>query len=748
VLTPTPAGPAPRAETVLTPGQSGFVSAAGAPSPHLTDQVALFVELRRKLAAFGQPGETSRPRPGVRVVRGPFGVPAVHGAREADAWWGVGWVHAQDRLTQLDTLRRSATGRLAEVLGERALAADVANRRDFYTPAELDAMVAALPSAARTRIEAYRDGINAWIAHVSGSPRDLPAELAARGVPIEPLSTRDLAAMAVQIIRTIPSQDGLELANLLALRASGPRALEALLPLRTPGTVATIPAEEGRFPSQPGRTRRDERVGFRRSLALAATLPLPAACAAAASPAPTLRGGSLTFGAAPRGGGETVLFSGPQVGFTVPPLLVEFEVHAPGLRARGITIPGLPVVGIGRNARVAWGLTSGYSDDDDLYAERLVRGEAERYVFRGRPRAMDCRDERIAVRDAPARVVRVCRSVHGPVQQRAGDVAYARRYAVWGRELETLPALAELERARDVDDVDRLAARLTWTENLLAADAHGGLGFWHPGLHPLRPRRWDERLPLPGDGRAEWRGFLAPDRRPHVVRPRRGWLVNWNNTPSVGWTNGDGQARALVKGPYHRAALLARLVERLSSEEPTFAGAEAVVRDAGTLAQQRPLATERLRAALAAGPPPEGGALLEALLAWDGSYARTAPDGTVDPGVAAWDELKLQAARRALAPLGPGAQTLDDELRFPGSLHRFDVTVGEAYALRTLPPQELAAAAQDAAAALAGRFGTAQPAGWRAPRETYPVRGAGAGPSLTLPFFDRGTFEQVVAWGR
>ena len=84
-----------------------------------------------------------------------------------------------------------------------------------------------------------------------------------------------------------------------------------------------------------------------------------------------------------RGSGNRAwLFHGPQLGFQIPEQLAELEVHRPGLDARGVTPPGLPLVGIGRNDHIAWGLTSGLTDDDDLYAERLAG--KERYRFKGR----------------------------------------------------------------------------------------------------------------------------------------------------------------------------------------------------------------------------------------------------------------------------------------------------------------------------------------------------------------------------
>ena len=96
---------------------------------------------------------------------------------------------------------------------------------------------------------------------------------------------------------------------------------------------------------------------------------------------------------------RAILFNGPQLGFSVPELFVELEVHRPGLDVRGVTAPGVPVIGIGHNADVAWGLTSGLSDEDDLYAEQA---SGDTYRFKGRVRSMSCRDERFDYRSPPS----------------------------------------------------------------------------------------------------------------------------------------------------------------------------------------------------------------------------------------------------------------------------------------------------------------------------------------------------------
>jgi penicillin amidase len=731
-----------RAESVLPPGQSGFISQDGTTqSPHLYDQAPLYAAFQWKPAMLGLPGQSEVPRAGVTIVRDSYGVPSITGATDPDAWWGAGYAVAQDRLTELELFRRQASGRLAELFGASRLGADIVSRRDFYTPAELDKQVARLPAELRARLESYRDGVNAWIQHVRANPQDLPTEFKLFNAPLVDWTVRDSAAIGVLLARTVPSDDGKELPNARALRSAGPKAFDDLLPLRPPGMNTTVPRASGSFPSQPGRTRTDEATGLERSQVLVKKLSLPAEPVAQASRRLAIHpGGSLAV-AVRDGKGGAFLHSGPQLGFAFPELFVELEVHAPGLDVRGVTAPGVPVVAAGHNAKVAWAITSGESDDDDLYAETLSGGEG--YVYKGKKRAMRCRDEVIAVSGAASHTERVCRTRHGPVQARSSKQAYSRRYAIWGRELETLAGLGEVNAAADIHDVNDAVGSLTWNENLMAADGDGNIGYWHPGLLPLKPLRWDERLPYPGTGEAEWRGFLPVSKHPHVINPKgRNWLTNWNDNPSAGWTSGDIQmnSRARVAGPFHRGVYLASLVARFA-KKPSFAGLQKLPRKWGTIAQQYPLARPRVVAARSKGLGQKDGLVLSALLAWDGSYAKTAGDGTVDPGVAIWREFKAQLAKRDLARYAAGAAELGGTR---STFHLFDVTNAEAHALRTLPAKSYRSAAAATFDALAKHFGTDDPDAWREPRTNITWTAQGAGSPPTTPFFDRGTWEQFV----
>ncbi len=780
-----------RATSLLPPGESGFVSltgvATGTGSPHLYDQQQPFIAFARKSAMFDQPGTEEDPIAGVKIIRDAFGVPSVTGVNADDLWWGAGYATAEDRLAELEIFRRATTGHLAEVAGASYLPMDIEVRRDFYTPAELSAIFETLSPAFQARYASYATGINAWVDHVNQSPGDMPAEFPALGITPTHFSVEDLVAIGVYLARTTPNTDGTDLLDMQALQQSGPAKFNRILPLRIAGQISTIPASNGLFPSVPGRTLRQERQALARSYAFVRQLPVPAAndlgseyvsgtmpqTSAAALAAAADDGANLANPLSPirRGGSSMVaigntrthhafLFSGPELGFSAPEELYEMELHGPGLEVRGATAPGAPVIAIGHNAHVAFGLTSGLSQTNALYAERLVPGQPEEYYYRGRILQMSCRNETFAYNPEPTSLIppvgslpsvpqsgsvtlRLCRTVHGPVQARVGNIAYARRYATWMREISTLNGLADVDTARNIADVNRAIAKVSWNENLMAADDRGHIGYWHPGLLPVRPKGFDERLPYPGTGEAEWSGFLPVSQRPHVIDPAKHWLSNWNNIPSQGWTTGNDPASERLGGPWYRIAWLNRLTASVA-KHPSFAGMNAMIEQEGTVAQQRPLAQPQLGRALRGAT---GGAavVLRTILHWNGSYAQTDSNGNVDPGVAAWQEFKDQLQKLALAPLGAAGQLLGGGE--PNSEHVFDVDLGQAYALRTLGPAGWRQAAAATYTALVARFGSSDPAQWREPRTMYAQSALGAEQPPPMPFFDRGTFEQVVELG-
>ena len=295
--------------------------------------------------------------------------------------------------------------------------------------------------------------------------------------------------------------------------------------------------------------------------------------------------------------------------------------------------------------------------------------------------------------------------VHGPVQARSGNrTAWARKYAIWNHEIDTLAGISDLNEADSVADAGRAIAKVTWNENAMVADDQGNIGWWHPGRLPLRPKRWDERLPYPGDGSAEWRGLLRVSQRPHVINPAQGWLANWNNAPSVGWTIGDGVDTERLNGNLHRAAFLFRLVAPVAAA-PTYDASRA---STAWPAPRRSSVRCSTPGCARPRPAPRGRRRPCSTPSWRGTATTTVTDaaGTVDPGVAAWEALK-DAAVRTLPKAARGW------LGAPGGSHPFDFGGADATAFHRLNAAGLRGAAASAAAALAP--GSARP---------IPLRGA------------------------
>ncbi len=357
------------ARSVLPPGQSGYVSIPGSPSgtgsPHLTDQIEPLHRLRATDAGFDQPGRhRAAPRPGVEIVRDAYGVPAVTGATDYDAWWGVGYavaagpplparavppggLGAPRRDPRLDLPRRRPD-RPSRLLHRRR------DRPDGRAASRADLL---------SRAEAYRDGINAYIDIPRGPTRARCRASSPRCRSCR--STMDAARLGPHRRAARPHgalgrrQRARERAG---ARRDRPQGLRSPAPGPHQGPDhAPCRAREGSFPAQPGRTRKDERRAYRRTRRyLRGHRPRPSARRhrrradrrrGPRARAPTCagscpHGGSFMWAIRDEQRKRGYLFNGPQLGFSIPELFVEFEIHSPGQRtSAGVSAAGIPLVG-------------------------------------------------------------------------------------------------------------------------------------------------------------------------------------------------------------------------------------------------------------------------------------------------------------------------------------------------------------------------------------------------------------------
>ncbi|RYG44234.1 hypothetical protein EON79_15315 [bacterium] len=221
--------------------------------------------------------------------------------------------------------------------------------------------------------------------------------------------------------------------------------------------------------------------------------------------------------------GEPLLLSGPQMGFRNPSVVHMIGMKAPGLEVQGMDVPGVPGVMVGTNRNVAWGLTSGVSDLEDV-------------IFDPNP-TIETKDFAVATKDAdPGRASRE-RTKDGLVlwkKEKVGAFVLARAYE--GEEWRSYRALSRLWTARDGSAAEKAVADATMTFNFFWADKKGA-GYRHLGRVPVR-RGGDPRFPMVGSRETLWKGFLPYDRMPRQ-RATDAPLSNWNNLPAAGWPNGD-----------------------------------------------------------------------------------------------------------------------------------------------------------------------------------------------------------------
>lgn len=808
------------------PGQA-LGKASGDPAaygPNIDDQRVMFWDGLYKDGRFKPPtGTPVTPKAGVRLYTDDKGVPVVYGDSGYDVWYGAGYAAGRQRLFLADAVRRLGRGTFAELVGPSGVPADVQARTLTYSQADYDAMFAALPAESKAAVEGYAAGMDAWIGHVLTTPADLPAEYGLLTTVPARWTVTDTLAAGVLITRTVASAGGDEFREVEALRrlsgaVSDP--LGAFPDLRwqsDPAATVTVPLADGSFDNAvvPAANRAQVLAD---SAAYALALPpelasgpgtgaYPAPPAVAMPAAPSLpgpvraslaaaadalvawgkglHGGSYAFAVAPSrtSTGGAMLVSGPQLGYSYPNQLWEVEVHGAGYDARGSTVPGLPTVGIGYGKRIAWGLTTGNSKTIDSFIETVRRpsaGTGLEYFHNNAWKAADCRTEtvryRAAVSGAPvgpaafAVTVPVCRTVHGPVVSTALDKGRARsvQYAMYRRELETVNGILAWNKANTLAEFEAGVRQVTWNENVIYADADGRIGYWHPGLFPVRSPGWDSRFPAPGTGEFDTRGYLPFERMPQSIDPSVGYLANWNNKPATGWIDeylDPASSRSAGK------AQRVQVIQALLAGQPALTPQALAATEyrLGTVDQRTPEFLPLLAAI--PGTTPAQRAALDLLRGWDGtSYGPGAgtsagayTDATVTDGPAPtlfrrlMDDLRDEVLRSLPTPV---VRQSDDI----GS-HVYDASPADNLVLRVLAPsrsaltpsrdylagrtpqQAMLAALDTTVAALTAQYG-ADPATWRARHDRRPINSLTGviGPSLTMPYQDRGSWVHVVAF--
>jgi len=482
----------------------------------------------------------------VEIVRDNASVPHVFGAQDADVYFGLGFAHAQDRLWQMTMLRRTAQGRLSELFGQRTLRIDELLRRlDVYSLATQS--FEDQSGATQIALRAYAAGVNAWLEQVNDGARG-------RGAPEFFLFSPQVApwqpADSLAILKLIALQLSAQLENEV-LRARSSLALpdarvRDILPDAPGAATAALPDYAALFPDLPrfaagDASPRDPLSPFKnRAFAGASNI-------WAAAPARSASGGTL-------------LANDPHLEFTAPVIwyLARLELAAGGVI--GATIPGVPAVLLGRSARLGWGITSAYVDDQDLYIEKLNPENLEQVLTPDGYKPLRSRTSIIQIKDADPVTLTLRWSDNGPILPAhhynvgtitpRGHVA-ALAWTALSPNDTSMTAALDLMSAGSV--AEALAAGENFiapAQNLVVVDATD-IAMKVVGAMPARDARHQSlgRMPSPGWlSENRWQGRLPYAANPEFISPSGGILGNTNNKSvdrpfplHVSWDWGDTQ---------------------------------------------------------------------------------------------------------------------------------------------------------------------------------------------------------------
>ncbi|MFB6354033.1 MAG: penicillin acylase family protein [Halobacteriales archaeon] len=739
--------------------------------------------------------------PDVEIRRDDHGVPHVFADDWHDLAYGQGYVHARDRLFQLDVLRHVGRGDSASVLGPSQLPSDVQVTRDLYDREELEALYAGASDRMRSLLDGYAAGVNRGMAELLRE-RDLTGEFLAVGHLPERWTPVDSVAVGAYMIGYFGTFGGDEVENAIRLarlfdslgEATGWGAYGDLNRRRIPSAHATslspdeIAVDGGEdaldFEAVP-----DEQLEFVRAAAGAVPWGVEADDAPALTGLRAAQGhgfgsNALLVAGEHTSDGTPLLMGGPQMRYFRPPLIYEVGLHADGVDVTGIGVVGTPSVVIGRTPSFAWTVTSGYDDMVDTVAVRLDPDDRHRYEWGGEWRRMAV--ERVTHRPSVFAALTGGDRPRGRVsQERAfleadghrmpvvawnpdARVAWAQRTTVRGDAIDALETWALDAPAADTGrEAADAFAEIPFSFNYLVAD-ESSIHYVHTGRVPSRDPAFDWRLPVPGrDGLWDGTTHTVADHGMRVTDPDQGYVAQWNNAPVADWRAGDMEQHwDLV----HRADRLEAVVQELLDSGPvTFEAVRDVIEAAGrhdpVAMHTAPLFVEAAAGASEA-PVPAMAAALEEWVDADCPWA-TDEDGRHAPGMAVWEATRTALLEAALdGPLGdlrrepeyePPREVVPGEDRFVHGGDHGRVDYGDVLLVRVLrgeaahdwlggDPEAAVREAMDAAAdRLTDRFGSAEPDDWRLPERTVKFSPMGALPEVDVPIVHRGTFNHVVA---
>ncbi len=506
-------------------------------------------------AVFAQPKAAPAPAPAgtkqtlrtsgleqpVEVVRDRWGLNHIYAKTEHDLFFAQGYNAAKDRLFQFEIWRRQSTGTVAEILGRKELKRDIGTRLHMFR-GDLDAELNWYHPRGKAIVTAFVDGINAYVDEALRHPDDLPMEFKMLGLEPGRWTPATVISRFNGLLGNLPQ----EVNNAQAVRIMGadkvkdlsefyggdPKlevdpAIDLSLINRNIIELYTAFREPIKFTAdEVVAANRDERAVEQ----IAQAIEGPAAIDLSQGQEDIGSNNWVVSGRLTQSG-KPLLMNDPHRVQQVPSLRYWSHLVGPGWNVIGGGEPTLPGVSIGHNEYGAWGLTIFGTDGEDLYVYDTNPANTNQYKYRGAWEDMRIIKDSIGVKGEAPVAVELKYTRHGPVlfEDKEHHKAYALR-AAW-MEIGGAPYLASLrmdqakswEEFRDACSFSRIPA-----ENMVWADVTGAIGYQAVAITPIR-HNFSGLVPVPGDGRYEWDGYLPIKALPHVENPAKGFYATANN---------------------------------------------------------------------------------------------------------------------------------------------------------------------------------------------------------------------------
>ncbi len=482
----------------------------------------------------------------VTVERDIWGVPHIRAGSLNDLVEAQAYVMAQDRLWQMDLLRRVARGQLSEILGKDTLLIDKQFRTlRFGVAADRD--LALLDEEARGTLEAYSRGVNAFIEQHQSN---LPIEFTLLHYKPQPWKPADCLVIAGYMYQTLSNTWESKLNRSRVLASAGPdRAKDLFSPdAAMDHFVVGDPNAAGGDAQQSGKNSNDEdddddmvpdtvlKAGARRNqftnfADLTSSLAPALQEWIAESQADirhTLGSNNWVVSGAYTGTGKPILANDTHLELSIPSIWYEAHLTAPGWNVKGFTLPGGPLVVIGHNDRIAWGFTNNGADVQDLYIETFNPANPDECRVKGEWKKAEIDDETIHVKGQPDEHLRIVVTRHGPIVRREGDKAYALRWTATepGGLSNTYYHLGKAQTWKEFRDI----LKKVWgpAQNVVYADVDGNIGYVMGARVPVRKKGVGD-VPMPGDtDDYEWTGYIPFNQLPQILNPISGLIVTAN----------------------------------------------------------------------------------------------------------------------------------------------------------------------------------------------------------------------------